>query len=363
MTLPTHEATPDSLTPREPSGSKGIFLHAGWRSAGTWIWSRFRVLPTVTAYYEPLHPILGDLSLADVPAVGPAFTSGHPALSEPYFDEYRSLITAQGVEGYRKSFATDRFGGDPDSTFAAVQGYLRHLCDTAISHGNTPVFKFCRSSGRLPWLKAAFPDMLHASVLRNPASQFASGWTLLQQWSNPFFVATPFRLLGLNQMDPVVRQVIELCGVRLSAAPVTSADEYAALCEQYVRTVDGDSAYRAFMAVWILSAARMAQSADVIIDQDRLGGSKEYVTELRETFAAQTRLMPDFSGVRNLVEETRRGSTRMKGVDGRSMRPVHSAAQKFMVSQKASLGLRSDITELVREKLVLANELSEQWRY
>lgn len=363
MTLQSNESPPGSFSQAESLTSKGIFLHAGWRSAGTWVWSRFRALPAVTAYYEPLHPILGDLSLADVAAVGPAFTSGHPALSEPYFDEYRALIRANGVEGYKKSFATDRFGSAPDSTFPAVQSYLRNLCDTAISQNKTPVFKFCRSSGRLAWFKAAFPDMLHASVLRNPASQFASGWMLLQQWSNPFFVAAPFRVLGLNKAEPVVQQVIELCGVRLPAAPVTSADDYATLCEQYVRTVDGDNAYRAFMAMWILSAARMAQGADLIIDQDKLGGSKDYGLALRAEFAKHTDVSPDFSSARNLVEETRRSATRMKGVDGRAARPVHSSAQKFMVSQKNSLTLQSAVTELVREKLVLASELSEQWRY
>lgn len=363
MTLSTDEATRD-LSRSMPS--TGVFLHAGWRSAGTWIWSRFRVLPAVTAYYEPLHPILGELSATDAASVGPAFTSGHPELSEPYFDEYRPLIEGHGVEGYKKSFATDRFGREPDSTFGGVTAYLRALCDNASRADTSPVFKFCRSSGRLPWLKAAFPDMLHASVLRNPASQFASGWMLLQQWSNPFFVAAPFRLLGLNRDEPVVRQVIELLDVRLPIAPAMStfsAEEYAVLCEQYVRTVDGDNAYRAFMALWILSAARMAQSADVVIDQDRLGTSKEYVAALRDTFTARTRVSPDFNSARNLVEETRRSATRMKGIDGRSARPIHSLAQKFMVSQKSMVALQADVSELVREKLVLASELSEQWRY
>ncbi|QCP52785.1 hypothetical protein FAZ95_26995 [Trinickia violacea] len=43
---------------------------------------------------------------------------------------------------------------------------------------------------------------MHVGLLRNPASQFASGWTLKQEWSNPFFVAAPFRVLGLNQGEP-----------------------------------------------------------------------------------------------------------------------------------------------------------------
>ena len=86
---------------QEKEQSHGIFLHTGWRSAGTWVWSRFRALQTVTAFYEPLHPILGDLREADIPALEPTWTSGHPTLTAPYFTEYRPFIqdNMHGVAG------------------------------------------------------------------------------------------------------------------------------------------------------------------------------------------------------------------------------------------------------------------------
>jgi hypothetical protein len=358
-------STPDQNTvAQERKRPRGIFLHTGWRSAGTWVWSRFRVLPSVTAFYEPLHPILGDLRLADIPSLEPTWTSGHPPLNTPYFTEYRSLMRehAHGVTGYRKSFSTDRFGTVPDAGFPALQTYLANLCDQTTDQGKTPVFKFCRSLGRLPWLKNAFPDAMHAVVLRNPASQFASGWLLHQQWSNPFFVAAPFRVLGLNQAEPIVEQVIEVCGVRLPSTPVTSIDEYAAACEQYARTVEGANAYRAFVALWILCALRSAD-ADLLFDLDRLGRSSEYASSLRAQIRAQTDLTPDFTGARDLVKETTRASSRVKGIDGRLIRPVHFSAQNFVVSQRDSMGSRTDVTETIKEKLALASELSEQWRY
>lgn len=349
----------------ETRRSRGIFLHTGWRSAGTWVWSRFRALQSVTAFYEPLHPILGDLRRADIPSLEPTWTSGHPALTTPYFTEYRSFIreSAYGVIGYRKSFSTDRFGRAPDTGFPALQGYLENLCDQTTAQGKTPVLKFCRSLGRLPWFKNAFPEVMHAVVLRNPASQFASGWLLHQQWNNPFFVAAPFRVLGLNQAEPVVKQVIEVCGVRLPSTPVSSIDEYAATCEHYVRTVEGDNAYRAFLALWILCALRSAGDADLLVDIDRLGQSPEYASALHAQVRAQVDIAPGFSGARNLVMETRRSSRRMKGIDGRLIRPVHFSAQNFIASVQGSTGTRTDIAETVKEKLSLATELSEQWRY
>lgn len=350
---------------QEKGLSRGIFLHTGWRSAGTWVWSRFRALQTVTAFYEPLHPILGDLRAADIPALEPTWTSGHPTLTAPYFTEYRPFIqdNSHGVAGYRKSFSTDRFGPVPDAGFPALQAYLQNLCDQTTNQGKTPVFKFCRSLGRLPWFKSAFPEVMHAVVLRNPASQFASGWLLYQQWSNPFFVAAPFRVLGLNQAEPIVKQVIEVCGVRLPPAPVTSIDEYAAACEQYVRNVEGDNAYRAFLALWILCALRSVGNADLLVDLDRLGQSPEYASALRTQVRTQVDITPGFNGARDLVAETRRNAVRMKGIDGRMIRPIHASALNFVASQKGSMGSATDVTEVIKEKLALALDLSEQWRY
>jgi len=196
-------------------------------------------------------------------------------------------------------------------------------------------------------------------VLRNPESQFASGWLLNQQCSNSFFVASPFRVLGLNQTEPLVRQAIEICGVSLPPGVPTSDDAYAMVCEQYARTAEGNNAYRAFVALWILCALRMADGVDLMIDIDRLGQSREYAAGLRAGFEAQTGLSPDFSSARDLVEETRRSAARMAGIDGRSMRTIHSAALKFL---KAQNDADAGFIELVREKMVLANELTEQWR-
>lgn len=340
---------------------QGVFLHTGWRSAGTWLWSRLRELDAVTGFYEPLSNVLAELSLADVSASRPTLTSGHPPLAAPYFDEYRPFLQegARGVAGYKKRFGTDRFASVPDAEFPALQAYLRNLCERSTEQGSVPVFKFCRSSGRLPWLKQAFPQAMHVGVLRNPASQFASGWLLSQQWSNPFFVAAPFRVLGLNQSEPLVRQVIEICGVSLPPAAPTSDDAYAMACEQYARTAEGNNAYRAFIALWILCALRMAEGVDLLIDVDRLGQSREYAAGLRAGFQAQSGLSPDFSSARDLVEETRRSAARITRIDGRSMRAVHSAALKFL---KAHSGVDAGFGEVVREKMASANELTEQWR-
>ncbi|CAB3675707.1 hypothetical protein [Paraburkholderia rhynchosiae] len=340
---------------------RAIFLHTGWRSAGTWVWSRLRALDAATGFYEPLSNVLADLTLADVSASRPTLTSGHPPLEAPYFDEYRPFLHegARGVAGYRRQFSIDRFGGVPDAEFAALHAYLQNLCEHSARQRSVPVLKFCRSSGRLPWLKHAFPDVMHVGVLRNPASQFASGWLLGQQWRNPFFVAAPFRVLGLNRADPLVKQIIEMCDVKLPPAVPASDDAYAMACEHYARSAEGNNAYRAFVALWMLCAWRMAEGVDLLVDMDLLGQSRDYAAALCAGFEAQSGLSPDFSSARDLVDETRRHAARIGAMDGGSMRAVHSAALKFL---KAQSGVDAAFVERVREKMVLANELTAQWR-
>jgi hypothetical protein len=363
--------TTTQMSEQSPIGAKtqsvqGIFLHAGWRTAGTWLWSRFRALESVNAFYEPLSTLVGELTAADIPAIRPTYNSGHPPLSSAYYEEYRPFLqsAARGVRGYQKSFAVDQFGEQPDSDFPALHAYLNDLCETSAGQGKIAVLKFCRSLGRMPWLKEAFPDVMHVGILRNPASQFASGWVLRQQWRNAFFVAAPFRLLGFRQNEPVVRQVIAECGVKLPPVAPTSYDAYAAACDHYAQTVEGGDAYRAFIALWILCVWRMLTSADLVVDTDLLGHAPDYTSGLDAQFRASTGLTLDLGATRDLMDEAKRNVGRMSGIDGRELRPINSAALKFLFGRLDRTDpSQAEIAETVRKKVALANDIADAWRY
>ncbi|HEY1611490.1 MAG TPA: hypothetical protein VGG24_19665 [Paraburkholderia sp.] len=359
-------ADPANAPLARPEPVQAIFLHAGWRTAGTWLWSRFRALESVNAFYEPLSSLIGELAPADIPHIRPTYQSGHPALNSAYYEEYRPFLSssARGVRGYRGSFAVDQFGTQPDGDFPALHAYLSDLCETSAGEGKIAVLKFCRSQGRMPWLKDAFSNVMHVGVLRNPASQFASGWLLRQQWRNTFFVAAPFRVLGFQQNEPIVRQIIAACGVKLPPVAPTSYDAYAAACDRYAQTVEGGDAYRAFIALWILCTWRMLKSADLVVDTDLLGQSPDYASTLNAQFRASTGLMPDLSATRDLVDEAKRNVRRVSAIDGRLLRPINSSALKFLFGQLDKADpVQADIAETVRKKVALANDIADEWRY
>jgi hypothetical protein len=98
----------DSMT----SKCQAVFLHTGYRTAGTWLWSCFRKLDTVTAYYEPLHEMLATIDQEKLAtSTADSWRSGHPALEAPYFAEYAHLLEqgVKGIPGYDAVFSVDRF--------------------------------------------------------------------------------------------------------------------------------------------------------------------------------------------------------------------------------------------------------------
>jgi hypothetical protein len=75
-----------------------IFLHTGWRTVGTWLWSRFRMVEGTRCLYEPLHEDLATLSRDDIARLrADNWASRHPDLAHPYYDEYADLLNADGI--------------------------------------------------------------------------------------------------------------------------------------------------------------------------------------------------------------------------------------------------------------------------
>jgi hypothetical protein len=54
----------------------------------------------------------------------------------------------------------------------------------------------------------------------------------------------------------------------------------------------------------------------------------------------------------------------IQGIDGRLLRPINASAQKFLLSKiDRSPESPAGIVEVIREKLSLANQISDSWRY
>jgi len=240
----------------------GIFLHAGWRTSGTWLWEKLRSAPGYHGFYEPLHEFLPSMDVKTLATLAPgAWASRHPKISKPYFAEYLPLHDGKGVRGAKSSFGFDGYfsPAGPD-----LRDYVSGLCEAA--GDKAPVLKFTRSQGRIGWFIETFPAVQHVALVRQPWAQFVSGWRCWVEDRNPYFLAAPCLVLERNGAHPEVAALVRALG--LPIGPNTGANVVRRLkfWIRAVRLMPPATLYKAHVALWLLNMVAAQQAAALVID-------------------------------------------------------------------------------------------------
>ncbi|HTI18022.1 MAG TPA: hypothetical protein VL598_10190 [Trinickia sp.] len=257
------------------------------------------------AFYEPLHEMLASIDPAMLASsTADSWRSGHPDLDAPYFDEFAELLEpgARGIPGYDVRFALDMFEQGVPAQSDQLAAYVNDLIDVAKQRGGVPVFKFCRSLGRLPWFRATFPDAVHIAVAKNPISQWQSCWNLFAKHRNAHFVADPFAVLTMTQHEPITRWVLDALQIELPALPPGTNETLEACLDffkQYVQHTAPATCYRAFLAHWLLASRHAATHAHALFDCDLAAWSPAYVQAAERWMVELSGLAPSFSDVRS----------------------------------------------------------------
>jgi hypothetical protein len=265
-----------------------VFLHAGWRSCGTWVWEKLREQPNVRAFYEPLHE---DLARLDQPRIAhfrpDSWGSGHGE-SAPYFREYGGLLAPQGrgVSLYQRRFAFDGYFLAPEQQDDALEAYLRQLLAHAHAEHRLPVLKFCRSLGRASWMMRRFPHAFHAVMLRDPATQWRSARRQMEQDGNRYFVLAPFLILARNASHPLLEDAMRRLDV---GAPSSLGDGFGLTVSttwRHVQRLDWTQRYRGFLAVWAATAVAALSAGATVIDADDVRDVPTHRRAIEAAFAS-----------------------------------------------------------------------------
>src|SRR5665213_530886 len=107
-----------------------VFLQTGFRTGGTWLWSRFRQCPDVLAFCEPLNEMLESITPEAVSGLTSMASSlNHPTLEAPYFQEFSAFIDSQtgGGKHYRAEFGLKTYFDPPDRQPPELAHYLSQL--------------------------------------------------------------------------------------------------------------------------------------------------------------------------------------------------------------------------------------------
>jgi hypothetical protein len=251
----------------------GLFLHTGWRTGGTWLWSCLREQPGLTGFYEPLHEFLGDVTPEAIHEINvEGWQSGHPQKMRPYFAEYAPLINSDhsGVNLFSPDFTFANFFLDADQEDPALFAYLTQLVEHARASHTKPVFKFTRSMGRIRWMKRQFPNAAHIALIRNPVSQFISGLRIFHETGNAYFLAMPFAVLAANHTQPRLAAAISAFDVPLPRLDSPNTVAIILAASAHVLSLSPEERYRGFLAFWLLSAACIPEDIDLLIQNETL---------------------------------------------------------------------------------------------
>jgi hypothetical protein len=355
------DASGDALLRADVADAAPIFLHTGWRTRGTWVWSRFRALASTTCFYEPLAEQLATLRPTAMEAHGPkSWASGHPSWQHPYFTEFRPLLktATPGVSSYDPAFAVTGFFAEPDAAMPALRDYIALLLRTARTDGGQPVLKFCRSLGRIGWMQRNFPQAIHIALMRNPLTQFVSAQRQFQRHDNPYFLAMPLLLLVRHRDVPEVSAAIRRLAVALPSLPSGgSLDAGMAACTAHLRRTDPAAWYRGFLAFWTVTAASIPETIDLLIDSDLLTNSGEYRHQCEVDIATLTGRTVDFGDARGGAGNDA-GTLTASGLRRADLWQLHDAAQAFLAERAGEAWADSPLLARVGAMLSYASLLS-----
>lgn len=289
------------VPPQSPLSAAGgpppVFLHAGWRSCSTYVWSRFRVLERARAYYEPFHEVLAGLTSAVIGADAPETSNlRHPQAGAPYMAELEPLLApGGGVAGYDARFALQSYFMAAEADDPAQEAYVGRLIGRAWDEGRTPVIACCRTLGRAPWLKQRFGGV-HVMLVRDPISQWASGHAFRRRRDRlSYFELCAFAILGLAGGGAG-----DWAGRWGAPRRLPPGD----LGRAFRRVRAGlacrrpTASYAAFAAVYLLAHRRAQAVADLVLDVDRLSAEPGYAAGCERALADLTGLAPRFDGCR-----------------------------------------------------------------
>jgi hypothetical protein len=275
---------------------EAVFLHAGWRCASTYVWSRFRRNGSTTGFYEPFGESLSRCSPKRIGRQTPqGWNSRHPPLTLPYAAEYCPLLRplVKGVPGYRKDFALARYfptqpGVGPESR------YLSRLIRHARCRGTHAVFGFSRSLARAPALKQALGGY-HIVVRRNPLQQWLSCRSYRDEVPLAYFELSHFLILALAPAGTPAHRFAGMLG--LPRLPRGLDRQYKHL-HTALHPWSEELSYRAFTAVSLLSHGAAEAAADLVLDVDRLARSPQYRNAVGARILADVGLGIDFNDCR-----------------------------------------------------------------
>lgn len=272
---------------------RALFIHSGWRTGSTYVWTKFRQHPACIGFYEPFNEMLSAMSATDIYTARHDLAAlKHSEIGLPYFHEYIPLLGPKGHPLFRLEFSYRNYfaAGEP---LPDQRAYVESLLGLAAKLGKRPVLGFVRSLGRAAWFRQAFAEAANIVVIRSPLGQWLSARQLAQQHNHEFFDPMQTLILAQARGSAAVVEEARRRGIpRLDDHPLPAA---LALAHQLSAKASPGERFERFAALYVLSYLAALPNADLVVDMDRLSAEPAYQAETAAAIHALTGLEMDFS--------------------------------------------------------------------
>jgi hypothetical protein len=257
-----------------------VFIHGGFRTSSTWLWSRFRRNARFWCYYEIFNGAIPFINSSNFTNFSTrAWNSRHPK-SEPYYIEYlpllhdKSYLTFFPIEKQRGEYFTP-LGGISAELDQNSQDYVACLINAAQTiYEKQPVLSCTGMLAKVAGLKNEF-DGIHILLVRNLFYQWNS-YSGQQRDGISFFFDYLFGALRFARDDRFLLYLKEFSRVD----EFGSADEWASR-DRY------DDVFCVFVAFHVYLLVNASRYCDVVIDSNRLVGKQDGYRENMESLLAR----------------------------------------------------------------------------
>jgi hypothetical protein len=259
-----------------------IFLHSSFRVSSTWLWSCFKTVDGILAFYEIFNERLAVVTREQAAKEGSEdWPSKHPpGLS--YFSEFIPLIREEGgVESYDFSMGMASFvpvGGLTGRLANSEERYVSSLIAHAQRLGKRPLLSDTRTLGRIRALKHSFGG-IHILVYRNLFHQWCS-YTEQMVYDNATFFNSIRTIIKNNQHDPY----------------------FAFLARRFdIENLSKDSSdlFYAFIFMHLYLYSQTLDVVDVVLDVTQVAQSPELRRSMERVIFDRTRIALDLSDARS----------------------------------------------------------------
>ncbi|MEJ7934889.1 hypothetical protein WG907_11530 [Sphingobium sp. AN558] len=252
--------------PSKPT-EKIIVVYSGFRSSGTWFWSKLRENEDLHCYYEIFHEWIGSISQDDILKVKSSmWRSRHPVVSG-YFTEYMPVIDGYGVPAFPAGdFRADRLmspeGMDGDIE-EDIEHYIQYLISSAGNRGVRPVLYCTRMLGRAHAIRKRFPGF-HILLVRNLFLRWNS-YSGQHRSGNGYFLNTLYSTLSLKNIDPYIAYI----------SSIFTAEEQSST-EVWISEQVYDRIFCYFVAINIYFIVKTKRHCDLVIDINKVCADNSY---------------------------------------------------------------------------------------